>query len=71
MKKGGVYVLLAIGDLIVKTTPTKKDDKIIHVGGINSGAALTPMRSRKIPAYEYSAIDSNRFDIKYIEIFTI
>ena len=28
LKKGGIFVLLAVGDLIVKTTPTKKDDKM-------------------------------------------
>tara|TARA_R110002072_G_C7648208_1_gene508468 strand:+ start:106 stop:258 length:153 start_codon:yes stop_codon:yes gene_type:complete len=27
-KKGGVSVLLMIGDLIVKTTKSKKDDKL-------------------------------------------
>ena len=27
-KKGGIHVLLAVGDLIVKTTPSKKDDKM-------------------------------------------
>ena len=27
-KKGGVAVLLLIGDLIVKTTKSKKDDKL-------------------------------------------
>ena len=28
LKKGGVNVLLFVGDLIVKTTKTKKDDKM-------------------------------------------
>ena len=27
-KKGGVFVLLMIGDLIVKTTKSKKDDEL-------------------------------------------
>ena len=27
-KEGGIHELLAVGDLIVKTTPSKKDDKM-------------------------------------------